>query len=279
LSAWFLLLICFSPTTDPDLFAVEAWDSLARAEPLTRAFAGSAEAGREARARLLTEMGFGPVIGFKAALTSRPAQQRFGTRAPILGILLAGMIRRQGEPLPSVLGAIPVIEADLMVRVGDPSLVRAETRAQALAGLDAVFPFLEIPDLTYAPGLELSAPALIAINAGARSGVLGAPIALDGTGDWVGRLAEFRVSLSRDAELLGEGTGAALLGHPLDAVLWLCEALRAEGIRLERGQLLSLGSLTRPFPLGEATRVRLRYEGLDPDGPVTLAIDLTRREP
>ena len=62
-----------------------------------------------------------------------------------------------------------------------------------MAGLDAVIPFLEIPDVLYKPGSELSGPHLVAINAGARFGVLGDPVELQNTDavyERLGRLDE-----------------------------------------------------------------------------------------
>ena len=278
--ALFLIQLWSSPT-DPSVFARHAHQSLEEGRPLNRVFVGDLAAARQAREALLEEMRptHGEVIGYKAALTSEAARKRFGADTPLLGVLLAGMLRSEIDPVPDGLGAIPVIEADLVVRVGDPALIRAETREQALAGLDAVIPFLEVPDMTYAPGLALTPEALIAINVGARVGVLGEPIPLTDGEDWITRLGELRVTLAVAGHGLIRGSGEALLGHPLDAVLWLVSALRAEGRPLLHGQLLSLGSLTAPFPLGDTKRVVLRYDGLRPDRPVSILVDFEERTP
>jgi 2-keto-4-pentenoate hydratase len=54
----------------------------------------------------------------------------------------------------------------------------------------------------------------------------------------------------------------AILGHPLNAVLWLARDLEKSGTRLKAGDLLSLGSFTTPMPPKPGLAVTVRYEGL-----------------
>ena len=71
---------------------------------------------------------------------------------------------------------------------------------------------------------------------------------------------------------LAVGKGESLLGHPLDAALWLVRNLNERGIRLKKGDLLSLGSLTPLLSLQSPERLDLEYEGLDPSGTVTVRV-------
>jgi 2-keto-4-pentenoate hydratase len=164
-------------------------------------------------------------------------------------------------------------EGDLMVRVGSAAINDATTQEEALAGLDAVIPFIELPDLMFAKGVEMTAPAIAAINVGARLGVMGTAIPLDPAQDWLRRLGEFElVILDAQDQVLAEGKGSNLLGHPLNVVLWLKDALAEKDIRLEKGDLLSLGTVTRLFPVQAGTRITARYTGLDPKGPVAVDV-------
>ena len=61
---------------------------------------------------------------------------------------------------------------------------------------------------------------------------------------------------------LDVGKGSAILGHPLEAVIWLAKDLRASGIRLRAGDLLSLGSFSKLLPPQAGTTVRASYECL-----------------
>lgn len=58
------------------------------------------------------------------------------------------------------------------------------------------------------------------------------------------------------------GYKAALTSPVAQAVLWLKEDLRAAGIDLKPGDLLSLGTITPLTPVKEAMIIRARYEGL-----------------
>ena len=86
-------------------------------------------------------------------------------------------------------------------------------------------------------------------------------------------LADIHLEI-RDGEqqLLAEGTGSNLLSHPLEVVLWIRDDLKAKGLRLEEGDLLSLGTVTKPLPVEPGTRIEAYYRGLDPSGPAKVSV-------
>lgn len=205
----------------------------------------------------------GPVAGYKAGLTTTESQARFGVPHPLHGVLLTAMLRPPGDTLAADFGARPLMEGDLLVRVGRDAINEARTDAEILAALDAVIPFLELPDPGYAPSTPLTAPALTAANVGARLGVMGAPVPLASLDDPYARLRDFRLTLvDETGTTLAEGRGSALMGHPVHVVRWIRDALRAEGRRLRPGMVLSLGSLTPLLPVPAGHTVTARYEGL-----------------
>jgi len=220
--------------------------------------------------RLMSSMG--GVVGYKAGLTSRVAQQRFSVDHPLLGLLLHDMLLPSPARISVQSGARLLVEADLLVRVADVSINQARDWSELLRAIDAVVPFIEVPDLLYDPQVRITAPLLQAANVGARWGVLGTPIPLRAGEDWHRRLAEFQVSLESSQGEPITGQGRDLLGHPLAIVEWLRDAVQARGRHLNPGDLLSLGSLTslRPAQLGS---LRALYTGLDPAGPVTVELE------
>lgn len=229
------------------------------------------------RDRLVAELsrrGLGPVAGYKAGLTSAAVQARFGVAHPVRGTLLAGMLVPAGrDPLP-LAGARPVVEADLLVEVGDAAINGARDRDEAARALAAVFPFIELPDLVFAPGVALDAARITAINVGARRGVVGRRIPLRDGDAIAARLSTMRVIVTDgEGAELARAPGSAILGHPLDAVLWLVRDLTRAGVRLAPGDLLSLGAFGPPLPARPGMRVVVRYEGLpgDPEVAVLLA--------
>ena len=170
-------------------------------------------------------------------------------------------------------GARLMVEADLLVRVGDVSINHATSDGELLRSIDAILPFIELPDLAIATNLVPEATTLEALNAGARLGVKGDAIPMAGLGDWMQRLAFLRVELKDQAgNLVGDGNGGALLGHPITALRWLRDDVRARGVELKPGDVLSLGSLSAPAPAQSGTCLTATYFNLSPDGPVAVKV-------
>ncbi|WP_421020628.1 hypothetical protein, partial [Klebsiella pneumoniae] len=63
--------------------------------------------------------GLGGAVGYKAGLTAKPVQERFGASGPVAGVLLEGMILKDGADVPAAFGARGVWEADMLLVVRD----------------------------------------------------------------------------------------------------------------------------------------------------------------
>lgn len=217
--------------------------------------------------RILSET-LGNPVGYKAGLTSSPAQEKFGVSQPLLGVLLEKMLLPNGAVLPANFGTTPMTEGDLIVRVGSDAINQANTMSEALACLDAVIPFIEVPDLVYGSAVKIDGKAIAAINIGARYGILGQPIPLTNNQDWLNRLAAIRLEIiDENGTTLATGNSSALLGHPLTVVLWIKDTLQAQGKQLKKGDLLSLGTITPLMPVKPNSIIRAKYIGLDPIDP------------
>jgi len=116
-----------------------------------------------------------------------------------------------------------------------------------LEHLDAVVPFIELPDLMLKKGEPLTGATITAINVGARLGVLGRPIPVEASPEFARALAEMQVYVNVDDALVMKVPGKAILGHPLNAVIWLAQDLARRGEALKPGDLVSLGSLGKPL--------------------------------
>jgi 2-keto-4-pentenoate hydratase len=203
------------------------------------------------------------VVGYKAGLTSRAAQERMGVTSPVRGVLLEKMLLKDGAEVPAHFGARPVYEADLLVVVKDAAIQRAKTHLDALRSISMVVPFIELPDLVVAEGEKLSAPLIVSLNVGARLGVEGRGIPAQATPEFAAALANMRVVVSgQNGAEIASARGAAILDHPLNAVLWLAQELDRSGVKLKPGDLLSLGSFTAPMTPRPGLAVKVRYEGL-----------------
>jgi 2-keto-4-pentenoate hydratase len=217
------------------------------------------------------ELALGRVVGYKAGLTNPAIQNRFGVSAPLRGVLLQRMLLPDGADVPARFGARPVFEPDLLVVVKDSGIHRARTHIEALESLSLVVPFIELPDLVVAEGEKLTAPLIVFINVGARLGVVGKGIPAEATEEFAAKLAGMRVRVTdQDGKELASANGTAILGHPLNAVLWLAADVERSGAKLKAGDLLSLGSFTAPMPPRTGLAVSVRYEGLPGDPKVSV---------
>lgn len=159
---------------------------------------------------------WGAPAGYKAALTSAPAQQAFGVSEPVRGTLFPTAFLDDGATVPAAYGTLPRFEADMVAVVADAAINEATTPMEVLPHVSALRPFIELPDLVVANPRGLGGPQLAAINAGARTGVLGAPIAVEASEDFLDSLAKMTVTVTdADGRTLASAPGAAVLGQPL----------------------------------------------------------------
>jgi 2-keto-4-pentenoate hydratase len=210
------------------------------------------------------------IVGYKAGLTSRGVQERFGVASPVRGVLLEKMLLPDGTEVPHDFGARPMFEADLLVIVKNDAIHQAKTHLDVLRALSQVAPFIELPDLLVAEGEKLSGPLLVSLNVGARLGVVGKGIPVQPTPEFAAALAAMRVVVSDRGKELASGKGGAILDHPLNAVLWLVQDLERSRTRLKPGDVLSLGSFMQPMKPAPGMAVTVRYEGLPGNPAVTV---------
>ena len=143
-----------------------------------------------------------------------------------------------------------------------------------MRSLSLVVPFIELPDLVVAKGEKLTAPLVVAINVGARLGILGKGIPVEPTEEFAARLAAMQVRMTDGEDrVLASAKGSAILGHPLNAVLWLVRDLEKSGERLKAGDVLSLGSFSPPMTPRRGLTVTVRYEGLPGNPEVSVRFD------
>lgn len=283
LSFWMLPSLAVSAETNSGQLLSVPWADVLEAHYYQKQLIYLSTEGIDAPAAIEIRDGFvgklqrqlGPVIGYKASLISKQAQQKFGVTTPLRGTFLAKMFHPSGATLDVGIGVTPLIEADLLLRVSDEAINAAQSSVEVLAGIDAIIPFIEIPDLLW-PEDGLNASKFLMANCGARAGVIGEPIPLAAGLDWQERLKSFSVKLSdQQGNDLGEGKGSDLMGDPLAVVLWISKSLAAEGKRLKVGDLLSLGSLTPPTLAKSGSTLTASYEGLD--GPMIKQVRVSFR--
>lgn len=215
----------------------------------------------------------GKLVGYKAGLTNAAVQQRFNTDRPVWGKLYEGMLLANGATVPAQYAARPVFESDLLVRVSSERINQARTPEDVLDAIDQVIPFIELPDLVVEAPMKLNGAGVAAINVGARLGVVGEPVA---TPAGATERQVLLMALRNMSVVVSDGSGtplnvtqgSAILDHPLNAVVWLAQALSQEGLALKPGELISLGSFSPLMPPKPGQQIRVTYVGLPGAMPV-----------
>jgi 2-keto-4-pentenoate hydratase len=209
---------------------------------------------------------FGDRVGWKVGLTNPVIQGRFGVTHPVAGAIFHGTIRESsGAEMPAQFGILPIVESDLLLRIRDEGVNTAgDDPVALLRHVESVIPFIELADLVYPPDAPWTAPMIVAINVGARFGVLGTPIPVEATPDFAARLAAMTVILADDTREIARAPGRAILGQPMNALAWLVTDLRARGHMLRGGEYVSLGGFSAPVRPEAGRRYRVTYEGLAP---------------
>jgi 2-keto-4-pentenoate hydratase len=216
----------------------------------------------------------GVPAGYKAAYTSHSVQEQSGIKAPIRAFLFEHMFLQNGAVVPVNFGARPQISADLIAVVRDANIQDARTPLEVLEHVSHVVPFIELSDAMLGENQPVTAFALIATNVGTRYGVLGAPIPVEPTQEFLDQLAAMRVVMTDTAgNELGHGEGKAMLGHPLNSVLWLGADLAYNAQRIQPGDMLGLGAFFPPSLPKAGLGVTVRYLGLPGDPSVSVSFE------
>jgi len=172
------------------------------------------------------------------------------------------MLLPGGSAVPARFGTHPRYEADLLVRVSSAAINRASSPLEVMQAIDQVIPFIELPDLVVAEPAALDGAGITAINVGARLGVMGSPMTVTAAGDLVDALGRMQVAVRGNGLELDQGRGSDVLGHPLNAVIWIAADLARSGLALKPGDLVSVGSFSRLLTPEPGLRVTVQYLGL-----------------
>ena len=71
-----------------------------------------------------------------------------------------------------------------------------------------------------------------------------------------------RMTMERGGQRVSEGTGAACLGNPLNAAVWLADRMVKVGTPLRAGDVLMTGALGPMVPVGPGEQFTVNIEGL-----------------
>jgi 2-keto-4-pentenoate hydratase len=203
----------------------------------------------------------GRIVGRKIGLTSPAVQAQLGVDQPDFGVLFDDMACQEDEPVDSGRLLQPRIEAEIaFVLAADldadkPDAIDARAVRSAVG---EVLPALEIVDSRIA-GWDISIVDTIADNASSGLYVLGDSAGPLGDRDL--RTVEMTMT-GADRSIVSTGIGAACLGDPVEALVWLARTAARLGAPLRAGDLVLSGALGPMVPVAPGDRFAAALSGL-----------------
>jgi 2-keto-4-pentenoate hydratase len=217
--------------------------------------------------KLLEHYGGGG-IGYKIACTNVTAQRQLNVDGPFHGRMMSAFCFDSPAQIGASQFFMRVVEAEfafLMARDLPPAS-HVRSNEEVAAAVEGVLPGIEIVDSRFNDWTSIGALSLIADNACHAAWVKGSL-----REDWRGLdLAAQTVRLTVNGRLHREGSGAAVLGHPLNALTWLANQLSSQGQGLKAGQYVTTGVTMEVYMGQPGDRIEADF---GPLGVIDLAFD------
>lgn len=243
----------------------EAWRVGVLLPPLpARERPGTLAEAYKVQAALAVELDF-PVGGWKIGCTSKAAQTMLGARGPFAAPIFAPRIFEAPVTLPAFAGQFCGLEAEFAFRFKTalPARRAAYDQDEVEAAIGAAHIAVEIVNSRFADGFKVGVASIVADMGGHGYLALGPAIAR-----WRQRdLARAAAQMTVNGKVVGEGTGAAVMGGPLIALTWLANHARRRG-GIATGQIVTTGTCTGLQPASPGDRAEARF---GPFGSVAIA--------
>jgi 2-keto-4-pentenoate hydratase len=197
------------------------------------------------------------LVGRKIGLTSAAVQKQLGVHQPDYGMLFADMARNEGEDISLKDVMQPKVEAEIAFVLHGDLTEEQLTLADLLRAIDYALPSIEIVG-SRIKNWDIRLTDTIADNASSGLYVLGSrPVQLS---DFDARMAG--MVMERRGEPVSVGAGAACMGNPLTAALWLAKVMARVGRPLMAGDVILSGALGPMVSVAPGDVFDVRINGL-----------------
>lgn len=197
------------------------------------------------------------LVGVKLGLTSRAKQERMGVASPLTAWLTDAMVLPAGAPVPRSRLIHPRAEPEIVFVLGERLTGPGVTAVSAMRAVESVYGGIEIIDSRYSD-FRFTLPDVVADNASSGAFLTGpvgvSPEGLD--------LSLEGCLLEVDGRVADSATGAAVQGHPAEALALAANSLAQRGLALEPGWLVLTGGMTDAVPVEPGSRVAAHFTHL-----------------
>lgn len=197
------------------------------------------------------------VIGKKIGVTSKAVMNMLGVHQPDFGYLLDGMVYNEGESISMDTLIQPKAEGEIAFLLKQDLQGPGVIAADVLAATEGVMACFEIVD-SRIQDWKIKIQDTVADNASCGVFVLGDQLVDIADVD----LALCGMVLEKNGDIVVTGAGAATMGHPVNAMVWLANTLGRLGIALKAGDIVLSGAMGAMVPLARGDNLRMTIGGL-----------------
>jgi 2-keto-4-pentenoate hydratase len=197
------------------------------------------------------------LVGRKIGLTAAAVQKQLGVDQPDFGMLFADMGVADGEEVAPGRVLQAKVEAEIVLVIDKPLTHEKSTVADLIGATAYALPAIEIVGSRIA-NWDIRLADTIADNASSGLFVLGSrPVKLDAFD-----IVRCGMVMERRGEQVSVGAGAACLGNPLLAAVWLADTMVRVGRPLQPGDIVMTGALGPMVPVVAGDVFDAHIEGL-----------------
>lgn len=197
------------------------------------------------------------VRGHKVGLTNARVQAQLGVDQPDYGHLLDDFFHLEHVTIPMERFIQPRIEPEVAFVLCRPLRGPGVTVTAAIDAVDYVLPALEIVD-SRIEDWRITITDTIADNASSGALVLGSTPTRIGEID----LRLTGVTLHRNGLVAATGACGAVLGSPINSLVWLANTVGSLGVTLEPGQVILPGAATPMVAVVAGDTLTATFAGL-----------------
>ena len=197
------------------------------------------------------------IKGHKVGLTAAQVQKQLGVNEPDYGHLLDDMFYPEHSPIDVSTFWQPKVEPEIAFVLKKSLKGPGVTVSEALSAVEYVVPAIEIVD-SRIKDWKITLADTIADNASSGAVVLG------GTPTPVDQV-DLRLTgcvMTKNSQVIATGAGGAVLGSPINSLVWLANTVGKLGVTLEAGHVVLPGSFTPMAPVAAGETVTATYADL-----------------
>lgn len=202
------------------------------------------------------------IKGKKIGLTSKAMQEMLGVDRPDYGHILDDMIFSEGTPIDADRFIAPKVEFEIAFILKQSLKGPGITLEDVKQAIDFVVPAAEIID-SRIRDWKIKFEDTVADNGSSAGAVFGkGKKKLEDL-----ELPNIEMVVYQNGDFLDNAKGSAVMGNPLEAVVWLANALGEYDITLNAGEKILAGALAKAVPVQNGDEFKAEFEGL---GTVTI---------